>query len=130
MVEIKYHVRETLTKIARKQNDLTALTTDGVSTTRPPIGGVTPALVITYNDNMAHINGALRQIWGEVVNNDPLLHMLYPNIPLVAVKRNENIAEYVSKAVVQYEPRLMESPNFDLRKHIALGDDYTKDNFI
>ena len=80
MVEIKYHVRETLTKIARKQNDLTALTTDGVSTTRPPIGGVTPALVITYNDNMAHINGALRQIWGEVVNNDPLLHMLYPKL--------------------------------------------------
>ena len=48
MVEIKYHVRKTLTKIARKQNDLTTLTTDGVSTTRPPIGGVTPALVITY----------------------------------------------------------------------------------
>ena len=68
MVEIKYHVRETLTKIARKQNDLTALTTDGVSITRPPIGGVTPALVITYNDNMAHINGALRQIWGEVAH--------------------------------------------------------------
>ena len=31
----------------------------------------------------------------------PLLHMLYPNIPLVAVKRNENIAEYVSKAGTQ-----------------------------
>ena len=90
----------------------------------------TPALDITYTCNMAHIDGALRQIWGEVVNNDPLLNMLYPNIPLVAVKRNENIAEYVSKAVVQYEPKLMESPNFDLRKHIALGDDYTRHNFI
>ena len=72
---------------------------------------------------MAHINGALRQIWGEVVNNDPLLHMLYhmQYTTCIALQRNENIADYVSKAVVQYEPRLMESPNFDLRKHIALG---------
>ena len=88
--------------------------------------GKTPVLVMTYNDSLREINQRLKQLWKEDVDSQELLKKLFPTVPLIAISRNKSLSEYISKAIVPYEPRPYEGEQFKLREHIAINRDYPR----
>ena len=49
---------------------------------------------ILYNSNTTHIERILKRHW-YLIEKDPKLKILWPDMPLVAYKRNENIKQIV-----------------------------------
>jgi hypothetical protein len=51
-----------------------------------------PTFRVAFNTNTTHIGQILKIHW-HLLESDPTLKMLWPNIPMVAYKRNKNIKE-------------------------------------
>ena len=47
---------------------------------------------IPYNTNTTHIGQILRRHW-HVIENDPKLKILWPDMPMISYKRNKNIKD-------------------------------------
>jgi hypothetical protein len=51
-----------------------------------------PTFRVPFNTNTTHIGQILKKHW-HLIESDPTLKILWPNIPMVAYKRNKNIKE-------------------------------------
>jgi hypothetical protein len=52
---------------------------------------------IPFNDNTTHISQILKKHW-YLIERDPTLQILWPDIPMVAFKRNKNIKDMLVKS--------------------------------
>ena len=59
---------------------------------KPNKTGNRPTFSIPFNTNTTHINQILKKHW-HLIEDDPTLKILWPDIPMVAFKRNKNIRE-------------------------------------
>jgi hypothetical protein len=51
-----------------------------------------PTFRVPFNTNTTHIGQIVKKHW-HLIESDPTLKILWPNIPMVAYKRNKNIKE-------------------------------------
>ena len=86
--------------------------------------GQTPILVLTYNDKMETFNRKIKELWRDDVDKDALLKKLFPKAPLIAIRRNTNVREMISRAQTSNVPRRYTGERYNLRAHIAVPRNY------
>ena len=86
--------------------------------------GKTPILVLTYNDKMETFNRKIKELWRNGVDKDALLKRLFPKSPLIAIRRNTNVREMISRAQTNNVPRRYTGERYNLRAHIAVPRNY------
>ena len=61
---------------------------------KPTNNNTQPIFNIPYNSNTTHIGQILKRHW-YLIEKDPKLKILWPDMPIVAYKRNKNIKDIV-----------------------------------